>query len=118
MTGNGSNGHSGTSGPELSGGDLLIGLAHAAAERGQPYASEFADFVIGALSDEQVLVAETVGQRPLKPHEATGISIVATAVMAAIDSGDRQAVQALLQDGLSLLARWSDYVAALGSDPG
>lgn len=85
--------------------------AQSAAEQGQPFAEEFAVMVSSAFGDDRApLLRATIARRPLKPHEASPVSVVGRTVMAAVDSGDRDAVQEALQVGLSLLAKWPAFL--------
>lgn len=96
--------------PQMSGADYLFAMAHSAADRGQPYANGFAAMVRSAFDDQGMLIREVIARRPLKDHEASPVAIIATAVQAALDQGDREAANEALHVGLSLLAKWPDYL--------
>lgn len=103
--------------PQLTGPDYLVGLADQAAERGQPYADDFREMVMLAFSDEDFLVAAAIARRELREHEASPVSIVYGAAQAAISNGDPEAFAEVMQVGLSLLAKWPDYLVMLERHP-
>lgn len=100
--------------PKLTGADYLIGVAHEAAERGQPYADAFRRMVTDAFMSDGMLLAESTAQRPLREHEASPVAIVLGAYQLAANNRDRKSVDEVLDVGLSLLAKWPAYLVAFG----
>lgn len=105
--------------------DYLLAVAERASESGQPYSSEFANMVYGAFEPSGIsgipdvpamefplgqLPKEMVARRPLEEHEASPVSIVLGASEAAKDKGDAEAQIEVLRDGLTLLAKWPEYL--------
>jgi hypothetical protein len=97
----------------MTGADFLMMMAVEAAESGLPYAGRFKDMIwaIHPLDGEAQLSTEVVAQRPLKDHELTPVSIIFTACQAAARQGDKESQVEVLNVGLSLLAKWPEYLA-------
>lgn len=109
----------GGSGPQATGPDYLMMVAQKAEEHGQPYSAEFSTMIYEAFSPTPggpgilgQLPTERIAARELDDHEATPVAIIATALTAAADTGDVEAFQEVLQVGLSLLAKWPNYLMA------
>jgi len=71
----------------MTGADFLMMMAVEAAESDLPYAGRFKD------------------------HELTPVSIIFTACQAAAKRGDKESQAEVLTVGLSLLAKWPEYLA-------
>lgn len=105
--------------PQATGPDYLMMIAQKAEEQGQPYSAEFSTMIYEAFSPTPggpgilgQLPTERIAARELEEHEATPVTIIATALLTAADTGDVEAFQEVLQVGLSLLAKWPDYLMA------
>ncbi len=102
-----------------------MAVAETAWETGQPYSSEFANMVYSAFAPLDIpgipdlsgtefmmgqLPTEMMATRPLEEHEASPVSIILGAFEAAEDKGDAEAQIEVLRLGLTLLAKWPEYL--------
>lgn len=71
--------------------------------------------VLQCFGDEELLIGELIAKRPLTEEEASPVSILVGAVLAGIDAGDAEGTVEALQVGLSLLAKWHQYIASIES---
>jgi hypothetical protein len=100
------------------GGEYLTLFAERVRDLGMPYSQEFLFMLSDMASvqtDTPVLGGELVAARPLWDEEKTPAGIVnAAAAYAAIDNGDLEALQQVLDLGLHLLAKWPSYLCTVG----
>ena len=97
-------------GPALTGPDYLLGVASKAADGGQPFAGQFGMMVQTAFGPQGSLLIELLAQRPLKDYEASPVSIVLEAYEMAKRQGDREAVDEVVRVGVTLLAKWPEFL--------
>ncbi|HVE98494.1 MAG TPA: hypothetical protein VNA12_04875 [Mycobacteriales bacterium] len=91
-------------GPELTAEDYLLVVADQAAERGQAFADIFRLMLAESRTDG------SLGDRALRPHEATPVDVIARAYEAAVRRRDRAAQHEIVMQGLALLARWPAFL--------
>lgn len=96
--------------PKLRGGDFLLLAAEEARESGHPYAFEFAEMVTSAFIGDELMSTTALAQRPLRDYEAVPVTIVRMALQMARERGDRKSVDEALIVGLSLLAKWPEFL--------
>lgn len=104
-------------GPTLTGADALFVLAHQAAERGQPWAVEFARMIDQAFGDHDQLLTEAIAKRPLAEHEASPAAIFMGAVEVALQRGDAEMLSEVVQVGTPLLSKWAHYLVVADAHP-
>jgi hypothetical protein len=97
--------------PRITGPDLILLAADAAAERGVPYASLWLQAVQNAIIGQSLLLAEVVATRPLEPHEHTPVTTIGTAAHLAAQKKDVQSLVEVAHWGSALIARWPLIVA-------
>ena len=105
----------GRKGPTITGADFLILMADDAMKSGMPYADQFRHMVMRTFDMQEAtsLETKTVAQRPLTEHEAAPVTIIAAALEAAAERGDKESQAEVLRVGLLLLAKWPEYLTTL-----
>lgn len=58
-------------------------------------------------------LGELISQRPLQEHEDDPVRVILSALADAARAGDRRGYQQTLELGLSLLAKWPEYLCSL-----
>ncbi len=72
--------------------------------------------VVGSPS-EGPLLAEVIAAAPLRVHEAAPAAIINSAVTVALDRGDIEGAREASILGVALLAKWPEYLIAVGQHP-
>lgn len=96
--------------PQLTGPDYLIAHAHLASENEQPYAEDFEAMITDVYSEREHFAREVIAKRPLKDYEASPVSIILTAAERAASENDSESVAEVFRVGLTLLAKWHEYL--------
>lgn len=94
---------------QLTGPDFMIAIASTAAEQGRAFAAEFQQMVIDSFMGGRS-PRETVASRALEEHEVAPVAIIMGAMEAALEQGDEESYEEVVRVGLSLLAKWPDYL--------
>jgi hypothetical protein len=90
-----------------SGVDYLIVSAD---ETAGPYAEVFRSMLVSVALGQDQLVSGVVANRPLRDYEAAPVAIILDAAQTAIVNNDADGIKEVLQVGMSLLAKWADYL--------
>jgi hypothetical protein len=105
----------------MTGADYLVVMADDAVQKGEPYAAEFRDMIETAILVPEFNPAptelEAIVDRPLRDHEVVA-GTVAAALHLAVKNRDSESADELIMNGLRLLAKWPDYLAALNASGG
>jgi hypothetical protein len=94
----------------FSGGDYLALSAEECLRPDNPYGNQFKSMVWSVFMDDIPSVASAVANRPLRDYEMAPVAVVVDAAQKACDRGDAEGLKEVLLVGLSLLAKWPDFL--------
>lgn len=94
---------------------LIFQAAAQAAEESWPFADEFLNMARQAARQQYGDFPAAMG--PLEAHQTTAVTILLAAVETAEERDQPELADEVLRHGLTILARWSDHLAAQGKHP-
>ena len=105
--------------PQLTGIDVLIGMAEAAAQTGRPLARQFSGLLASAATPGTPITAlEEVAKGPLREHETVPVRIIAAAASLAQERRDWETLYEVTSIGARATAVWPRYLmTTVGGHP-